>query len=167
MFEFCVLLVEVSRLAWVPLGSPVGISGSTAGPCPLGPRNSPSARAFSGLRSPNSVALVDHWHRPASGTRGLTVQTGQPGGSSIVICLWLWFCSPSPNQSLRLLIPPARLSHQPGPTQPSCVASSSLLTIQVSSPSPFPQYTLSLLPPTLAPTISLLLAGLLDSRYTY
>lgn len=56
---------------------------------PIRPRNNPSARAFLGLPRPNSVALVDHWHRPASGTRGLTVQTNQPGGSSIVICLWL------------------------------------------------------------------------------
>lgn len=117
---------------------------------PIRPRNNPSARAFLGLPSPNSVALVDHWHRPASGTRGLTVQTNQPGGSSIVICLWPWCClcfcfapslPPPPDPSAQLA------PTNPNPTQPKllCLVFTDYLSdpVQVSSPSPYPKYTLS------------------------
>lgn len=137
---------------------------------PIRPRNNPSARAFLGLPSPNSVALVDHWHRPASGTRGLTVQTNQPGGSSIVICLWPWCClcfcfapslPPPPDPSAQLA------PTKPNPTQPKLCASSSLTICLTQSKSPHllpTRSTLFPLPPTLAPIISLLLARSLDSR---
>lgn len=137
------------------LDSPVSVNGSTTGllrpgpqlarrrcQCLAGPirrRNSPSARAFLGLPIPNSVALVDHWHRPASGTRGFD-SPDQPAWRIIHRHLSLAACVsvPLPRSHLSLRLPPdpsAQLT--PNVTQPNLRTSFSLsrLTICQSSPS--------------------------------
>lgn len=110
---------------------------------PRRPRNNPSARAFLGLSSPNSAALVDHWHRPASGARGLD-SLGSGLGDH-----------PSSSVSGSGSVPLPR-SH----TSLLNLCSSSHLW--PSSSSPYSLCTLSL--PTLAPILSLLLARSLYPR---
>lgn len=142
---------------------------------PIRPRNNPSARAFLGLPSPNSVTLVDHWHPTSIGNPGLD-SPDQPVWRIIHRHLSLACGAASvsvsrPRSHLSLLLPIPRLtSHQPIQPKPNATqAVCSLFTdylsdpIQVSSPSPYPKYTLSS-PPALALVISPVLARSLDSR---